>query len=320
MSGIRKAFVLGAGLGTRLRPLTEELPKPLVPVWNRPLLTYALDHLVADLGVEAFAVNTHHCPEAYGTFFPDGHHRGRPVTFRHEPVLLDTAGGLDNLRDWLPCDEPFVVYNGDILTDLPLAPAVESHRRSGALVTMILRSTGSELRVGFDSASGRVVDLRGLLDPEWPERCQFTGIYVVSPGFLDFLERGKIESVVLPMVEVIRAGGFIGGIVVDEGEWSDLGEREAYLDAQTLLAAGFPRYLDREVVRAERISPLAEIGEGVSLDALSAVGAGARIGDGAVLRDSTVWSGATVAPGSRLERVVVRSGREAGGRGENRDF
>lgn len=320
MSGIRKAFVLGAGLGTRLRPLTEELPKPLVPVWNRPLLTYAFDHLVADLGVEAFAVNTHHCPEEYGKFFPDAAYRGCPVTFRHEPVLLDTAGGLDNLRDWLPGDGPFVVYNGDILTDLPLAPAVDRHRRSGALVTMILRSTGSELRVGFDSATGRVVDLRGLLDPEWPERCQFTGIYLVSPGFLDFLARGKIESVVLPMVEVIRAGGFIGGIVIDEGEWSDLGEREAYLDAQALLAAGFPRYVEPGALEGDRIAPSAEIGEGASLDALSAVGAGAKIGAGAVLRDSAVWSGATVAPGARLERVVVRSGREAGGMDKNRDF
>lgn len=319
MEGIRKAFVLGAGLGTRLRPLTESLPKPLVPVWNRPLLAYAFDHLIADLGVEAFAVNTHHCPEAYSRQFPDQVYRGRPVTFRHEPVLLDTAGGIDNLRDWLPCDEPFLVYNGDILTDLPLAPAVESHRKSGALVTMILRSQGSELRVGFDSASGRVVDLRGLLDPNWPHRCQFTGIYVVSPGFLDFLQPGKIESVVLPMIEVIRSGGLIGGVVIDEGEWSDLGEREAYLDAQVLLADGFPRYTCGPL-EAGRIASDAEIGEGVSLDAHSAVGAGARIGEGSVLRDSVVWDGATVAPGSCLERVVVRSGIEVDGVLENRDF
>lgn len=312
MAGIRKAFILGAGLGTRLRPLTESLPKPLVPVWNRPLVAYAFDHLVHDLGVESFAVNTHHCPEAYAEAFPDGTHSGRPLQFRHEPVLLDTAGGLDNLRDWLPRDEPFVVYNGDILTDLPLAPALERHRSSGDLVTMVLRSEGEELRVGFDDESGKVVDLRGVLAPDWPHRYQFTGIYVVSPEFLDCLRPGAIESVVLPMLEVIRSGGRIGGLVVDEGEWSDLGERGAYLDALGTLAGGFPRYLNGGA-SAYRLSPEAEIDASVEIDALSSVGAGARVESGAVLRASVVWPGAVVAAGAQLDRVVVRSGKRAEG-------
>ncbi len=312
MGGIRKAFILGAGLGTRLRPLTESLPKPLVPVWNRPLVAYAMDHLVHDLGVESFAVNTHHCPDAYAEAFPDGTCSGRPIHFRHEPILLDTAGGLDNLRDWLPRDEPFVVYNGDILTDLPLGPALEQHRRSGDLVTMVLRSQGEELRVGYDAERGKVVDLRGVLAPDWPHRCQFTGIYVVSPEFLGWLRPGKIESVVLPMLDVIRANGRIGGIVADEGEWSDLGERGTYLEALGMMERGFPRYLDGEA-RAMRLSPEAEIDAGAEIDALSSVGAGARVGEGAVLRASVVWPGAVAAAGARLDRVVVRTGKRAEG-------
>lgn len=317
MLGIRQAFVLGAGLGTRLRPLTESLPKPLVPVWNRPLIHHALDHLVRELGIESFAVNTHHCPEAYGEAFPDGRHRGRPVLFRHEPVLLDTAGGLDNLRDWLPRDEPFVVYNGDILTDLPLAPAVEQHRRSGDLVTLVLRSHGPELRVGYDAERGKVVDLRGQLAPDWPHRFQFTGIYVVSPEFLGLLQAGKIESVVLPLLEAIRSGGRVGGIVLDEGAWSDLGELDSYLDALSLFARGFPRRReaeDSDLPPLSRISPWAEIAANAELDALSTVGEGARVGEDAILRESVLWPGAIVAPGARLERVVVRSGQLASGR------
>ncbi len=312
MGGIRKAFILGAGLGTRLRPLTESLPKPLVPVWNRPLIAYAFDHLVRDLGVESFAVNTHHCPEAYAEAFPDGAHSGRPIHFRHEPVLLDTAGGLDNLRDWLPRDESFVVYNGDILTDLPLGPALERHRSSGDLVTMVLRSTGEERRVGFDAESGKVVDLRGVLAPDWPHRYQFTGIYLVSPGFLDRLRPGKIESVVLPMLEAIRACGGVGGVLVDEGDWSDLGERGAYLDALATMARGFPGGVGAGA--APRLSPTAEIDPSAAIDALSSVGAGAKVGAGAVLRASVVWPGAVVAAGARLDRVVVRNGRTARGR------
>ena len=88
---IKKAFVLAAGLGTRLRPLTDQLPKPLIPVGHKPLITFAFDHLIADAGIEEFIVNTHHLPEAFPAAFPEGIYRSRPVTFRREPVLLRWA-------------------------------------------------------------------------------------------------------------------------------------------------------------------------------------------------------------------------------------
>lgn len=280
-----------------------------MPVWNRPLIEYAFEHLIHDLGVADFAVNTHHCPEAYAEAYPGASYRGRAIEFRHEPKLLDTAGGIANLRDWLPRDESFVVYNGDILTDLPLAAAWAGHCASENLVTMVLRSSGDELRVGFDPESGRVVDLRGQLSPDWPLRYQFTGIYFVSPRFVERLEPDKIESVVLPMLRCIGAGERIGGIVVDEGRWSDLGERGSYLDALSQRADGFPRYLDR----SGRLSPDAEVAENAEIDALSSIGAGARIGAGAVLRESVVWAVGVVEPGAALERVVVRGGKVAAG-------
>lgn len=310
MAKVSKAFILGAGLGTRLRPLTDELPKPLVPVFNRPLITYAFSHLRHDLGVEEFAVNTHHCPAAYREAFPDGCEGGGSVHFRHEPVLLDTAGGMDNLRDWLPRDESFLVYNGDILTDLPLGPALEQHLRTGDAVTLILRSVGDELRVGYDPDTGKVVDMRGALLPNWPRLYQFTGIYLVSPAFFAFLKPGKIESVVFPLLEAIQAGKQVGGIVLDEGIWGDLGERDAYLDALSLPSLGFPRYDDTPL---ERISPLARIDDGVEIDELSSVGAGAVLQKGAAVRQSVIWPGANVAGDAVLHRTIVRGGQTAHG-------
>ncbi len=301
------AFILGAGLGTRLRPLTESLPKPLVPVWNRPLLTYAMDHLISDLGVSRFLINTHHCPEAYDEAFPEAIHQEVPITFRHEPTLLDTAGGLDNIRDWLPEGESIVLYNGDILTDLPLKEAWEHHRESGNLVTLILRSEGDELRVGFDATTNQIIDLRGALRPEWKERFQFTGIYFVSPQFLGSLEPGKIESIVLPMLRAIEAGGKIGGFVADQGSWSDLGERDSYLEALETMQGGLRQGA------GERIDPASEIDLTAKIDEYSSVGESAMIGAGAVLNRSVIWPGARVAPGAQLDRVVIRGGGFAEG-------
>lgn len=224
---VKTAFILGAGLGTRLKPLTDRCPKPLLPVGGRPLITYAMDHL-ASAGVERFIVNTHHLPGAYDRAFPDRTWRGRPITFRHEPVLLDTGGGLKNIADLLTGDARLVVYNGDILTDLPLAPLFEAHRRRGAEVTLALRSTGTPLNVDVD-ARGDVCDMRGLLGVPGVKRCLFAGIYVVETVFLDPLPAGEVLSIVPALVERLRRRpGSVAGVVLDHGRWQDIGTPEAY--------------------------------------------------------------------------------------------
>src|SRR5437764_9765316 len=113
---ITQAFVLGAGLGMRLRPLTHELPKPLVPIFQKPLITFAFDHLI-DSGIEKLIVNTHRQPEAFGSVFPENKYRGLPIEFVNEPVLLETGGGIKNVEGQLGSD-PFITYSSDVLTDL----------------------------------------------------------------------------------------------------------------------------------------------------------------------------------------------------------
>jgi aminoglycoside/choline kinase family phosphotransferase len=224
---IRTAFILGAGLGTRLRPLTEKIPKPLLPVGGRPLITYAMDHVLA-IGVERFIVNTHHCAATYAEAFPDRRWRGAPISFRHEPVLLDTAGGLKNIEDLLADDETLLVYNGDILSDLPLAPLLAAHAAGGREVTLALRSDGPLRNVCLD-AGGVICDLRDLIGNPGIRRCLFTGLYVVEKRFLRRLTAGKIESVVPVFVEMIRESpGSVGSAVIDAGIWEDIGDTEAY--------------------------------------------------------------------------------------------
>src|SRR5205823_7783143 len=100
MNTITQAFVLAAGRGTRLRPLTEDLPKPLIPIFQKPLITFALDHLIA-AGVTEFVINTHRLPERFGEVFGNGNYRGHRVTLVHEPDLLETGGGIKNAEPHL---------------------------------------------------------------------------------------------------------------------------------------------------------------------------------------------------------------------------
>jgi aminoglycoside/choline kinase family phosphotransferase/choline kinase len=224
---IKTAFILGAGMGMRLRPLTEKRPKPLLSVDGRPLITFAMDHCLT-VGIERFIVNTHHCPAAYDEEFPERRWRGKPILFRHEPVLLDTAGGLKNIEDLLAKDETILVYNGDILSDLPLGRLFEAHAAGGREVTLALRSEGPLRNIALD-ADGAICDLRGLLGNPGLRFCLFTGIYAVERNFFRRLMRDKVESVIPVFAEMIReVPGSVGSVIIDEGAWEDIGDPEAY--------------------------------------------------------------------------------------------
>ncbi len=224
---IKTAFILGAGLGTRLRPLTENTPKPLLPIGGRPMITYAMEHLRA-IGVKRFIINTHHCPDKYQEAFPEASWQGIPITFRHEPVLLDTGGGIKNIEDLILQDERIIVYNGDIITNLPLRPLMDKHFDLRTQVTLALRSRGNLLNVNIDS-EGFICDMRNTLQRPGIQSCLFAGIYILETTFLRQLSAGKIESIVLPLIENIRNKPCsIGGIVLDEGFWYDLGTIEEY--------------------------------------------------------------------------------------------
>jgi NDP-sugar pyrophosphorylase family protein len=224
---INTAFILGAGLGTRLRPLTNNTPKPLLEIGGYPIITYAMAHLRA-VGIKRFIVNTHHCAEKYAEAFPKNNWKGIPITYRFEPILLDTAGGIKNIEDLITEDERIIVYNGDIITNMPIELLIRKNFELNTSVTLALRSAGSLLNVNVDE-SGFVCDMRHILKNEGVKKCLFAGIYIVEKSFLKRLTAGKIESIVLPLVEMIKENPrSVGGVVIDDGSWYDVGSLEEY--------------------------------------------------------------------------------------------
>ena len=224
---INTAFILGAGLGTRLRPLTDNVPKPLLEIGGRPIITYAMEHL-RTIGVQRFIINTHHCAEKYSEAFPQRCWQDIPITFRHEPVLLDTAGGIKNIEDLITEDKRILVYNGDVITNMPIAPLIDRHYALKSKVTLALRSNGPLLNVNIDQ-EGFICDMRHILKNPGIQSCLFAGIYIIETKFLQRLEAGRVESIVPPLVEMIKKNPrSVGGIIIDDGYWHDLGTLEEY--------------------------------------------------------------------------------------------
>ena len=304
---ITQAFVLGAGLGLRLRPLTEELPKPLVPIFQKALITFALDHLAA-AGVRSFVINTHHLPEHFESFFGDGRYRQLPVRLVHEPLLLETGGGMKNAQPHLG-SEPFIAYSGDVLTDLPLEPLIEEHFRNGNDVTLALRETGLASNVAFRDR--RIVDIGNRYG--YPGNFDYANISVWNPQIFARIPSVKKISFIPILGEWIGAGGKIGGVVLNEGHWFNLGSPAEYLTVHRTIHEGWrPAYV-RAPEWPVRIAPDAVIDPSAQVRGCSWIGAGCSVGAGALIDDSILWTGAQTASHSRLKDCIVRADRDAEG-------
>ena len=319
MAAITQAFVLGAGLGTRLRPLTDDLPKPLVPIFQKRLITFAFDHLIS-IGIPKFFVNTHHLPERFAEVFPGSTYRDRQIDFHHEPILLETAGGIANIADALS-QEPLLIYNGDILTDLPVERLIDHHFRAGNLVTLALRSNAEPKDIALDLRTGRVVDIRNQLGTGAPGEFVLTGVYVIDPKFVERLERGVKRSVIPHFLELIRNGEKLGGIVIDEGHWWDVGNRTAYLQLhRNLPALSFPSYPVDDPEWRLPIHPTAIVDPTAQVRGGSVIGKDCRVEAEAILENTILWPGAQIASRSELSSCIVRTRKKVSGTHHNIDI
>jgi NDP-sugar pyrophosphorylase family protein len=301
-----KGMVLAAGLGTRFRPVTDSLPKPLVPLCNLPLAGWAVDSLIA-AGASEVVVNLHHHPEALRAWL-DVRYAGRcAIRYSYEPEILGTGGGLRNARAHFEHEELFLLVNGDSVQFPPWSALVDALRVSGAIAAMLLRHPPRDDRftsVWHDAGRVTAIGASGTGEP-----LMFSGVHALTPAVLDRLPdrafSGMTEDFYLPVLE--RGDGAIAGVVHD-GLWFDVGSPRRYLLASRELTAAIAR---GEV----RVPAGSHVGAGASLVAdaariegevsASVLGAKSVVERGATVIDSAVWEGAHVGSGARVESSIV---------------
>ena len=246
-----KAMILAAGLGTRLRPLTNDRPKALVELGGRTLLEITISRLRA-FGVDEIIVNVHHFAEKVSEYLRAQKNFGMRIEVSREEVLLDTGGGLKEaswffLEDKARLDEPFFLHNVDVLSRIDLAAMVDTHREKKALVTLAVQERASSRLLLFDSgmrlcgrANGREAGAKsgkGLERRDGSEALAFCGIHVISPRLLPMLTEEGAFPIVDAYVRIASEGGSVAGFRADEYYWRDLGRaadlEQASLDLQT---------------------------------------------------------------------------------------
>ena len=296
-----KAVVLVGGEGTRLRPLTETVPKPLVPLVDRPSLDHVLDHL-AGHGVHEVVLSSSYLEATFHAFI-QGRHGDPSITWITETEPLGTGGAIVNALEALDTAEPFVALNGDILTDLDLTEMLARHRDRGAAATIALTHVEDARPYGLVpmDGDGRVLEFREKPAELVPGDIN-AGTYVLEPSALEGWTRGEnvsIERQVFPAL--IEAGrplfGFVSGAY-----WMDLGTPQAYLQANWDLldgrVIGAPAY-PAPFIRSDGVSERGSLGRHV------VVAPGASIAASATVEDAVLLDGASVEASAVVRRSIV---------------
>ncbi len=303
-----RAMILAAGYGTRLWPLTEDRTKPALPFLGRPLCGYVAEYL-ARHDCRDVIVNLHHRPESVRESLGDGSRFGVHLEYIMEPEILGTSGAVINARDFFD-DEPFVVINGKIVTDIDLSAAIAAHQASGSIATLVLLR--NEVRARFSEVyvtDGMVTGFGGMAKPEagmQPDApLMFTGIQVFSPRIFNYIEPGVFSHSVTDVFPRAWAAGETITAHIADGTWYELSTIQRYLDISLAVAskenelrgdrcsidanASISRSILWDDVRVER---------GVVLDRCV-------IGDGVTVPENTHWNDVAVVRADLVRGVPV---------------
>jgi len=327
----KQAVILVGGEGTRLRPVTSRVPKPVAPVVERPFVAYILDNL-ARHGVERAVFSTGFLAEAIEAVIGDGSAYGLQVEYAVEDQPLGTAGAIANCEAVLQ-DGSFFVFNGDVLSDVDLTALAAAHVARGGMGTIFLTPVEDPRRYGL-------VELRedGSVDSflekpgDWEGTALINaGVYVLEPEVLEMIPRGRLFSIERGVFPKLAAAGSLYGHV-DQGYWRDIGTPDSYLQAhfdilerQLDTSAGDAlgeQYLyispSAEVASGARVVPPcyiadgARVGAGARVGPLTVLGAGAFVGEGATVLEAVVQEGVVIGAHAQVEGSILVRGSSVG--------
>lgn len=300
-----KAVILAAGFGTRLFPLTIDRTKPAIPFLGKPLVGYVAEY-VAKFGFKDVIVNLHHQPESVKEVLGDGSDYGVNIHYTEEtPHILGTAGALDNARHLLE-NETFVIVNGKLITDIDIAEAVATHRKSGAIATMVLKPNVKRekftevyaedgLLKGFGDfahpfTAEEIHDTTGNLTPP----LMFTGIHILEPQVFDYIPRGIYSDIVPTFYNPALANGERIAVHITDANWFELSTIPRYLDISLAMMNGVNVCAGENCV----VSGRATVRDSVMWDNVA-------IGDDAHLYRTIIADGVTIEPGETFENAAI---------------
>ncbi len=320
-----KAVVMAGGEGTRLRPLTSNQPKPMVPILNRPVMEHILE-LLKSHQIEDVVVTLQFLPQVIRNYFGQGTDLGLNLSYAIEEVPLGTAGSVRNAKEYL--DETFVVVSGDAITDFDLSKAIAFHRRRKSMATLILKSVENPLEFGvvITDKQGRIE--RFLEKPSWGQVFSDTintGIYILEPEVLEYIPaEGQFDFSQDLFPLLLRAGRPLYGYVA-EGYWCDVGSIEQYMEAHHDILSGRTKIAvpgihmegDIWIGSGATIDPSAvlrgpvaigqhaQIGPNATIDEFTVIGNNVVVGRDAHVHRSIIWENAYLGPRSKLHRAIV---------------
>ena len=300
-----KAFVLAAGLGTRLAPLTDHTPKPLIPILNIPSLFYTF-FLLKQAGIREIICNIHHHGDAIRRAIESSELSGLTITFSEEPVILGTGGGLKKCEKLLG-DDNFILVNSDIITDIDFKALMQQHQLSGRKGTLTLFETPEAVAIGYVGVEdGLVKDFRNLRHTGLYSSFIYTGAAILNPEIFRFMKAEFSGIVDTGFTGLIDNGGL--SYYHHQGLWMDIGTMRNYwlanIDANSGMRTLFEPMHRAIGLSPHSISPEALISPDATLSG-SVIGKGCSIGAECTITNSVLLPGVAIKPGSTINNAIV---------------
>lgn len=286
-------MILAAGLGTRLRPLTSNRPKALVPVGNRPVIDKVIEYFKA-YGVTDIIVNAHHHHTQIVKHLMDTH-SGEKIKVRVEPEILGTGGGIKNTEDFWG-NEPFFVINTDILTDIDLTDAYEAHKKDGNLVTLVLHDHEPFNQIRIDDR----LNITDIATENRTGRLAFTGIHIMEPKLLSHIHKNVNSNIIDCYRRLIKSGEPIRAYISEGQRWRDIGSIESY------------RLANKEVLegRSSLIAPGCRIEASSSFVDWAVIGEKTTIEQDVEITRSILWENVIIRKGVRVVDSIITTSRD----------